>query len=81
MTFEQLMTESHDCKRLARNMSANGDPRPSQKGDCHAIIAGKDPRSVPLRAVMAWVKTRIDSPLNGDWLPHITAAKPICPAT
>lgn len=79
MTFEQLMNESHDCKRLARHMTANGDPRPSQKCDCHAIIAGKDPRSVPMRAVMAWVKMRIDFPLNGAWLPHNTAAKPHMP--
>lgn len=79
MTFEQLMNESHDCKRLARHMTASGDPRPSQKCDCHAIIAGKDPRSVPLRAVMAWVKMRIDFPLNGAWLPHNTAAKPHMP--
>lgn len=79
MTFEQLMNESHDCARLARHMAAGGDPRPSQRCDCHAIVAGKDPRCVPMRAVMAWTKMRIDFPLNGAWLPHNTAAKPYMP--
>ena len=60
-------------------MTANADPRPGKHWDCHAIIAGKDPRSVPMRAIMAWVKMRIDFPLNGAWLPHNTAAKPHMP--
>lgn len=79
MTFEQLINEEHDSSRLARHMAANGDPRPSQHCDCHAIIAGKDPRAVPMRGIMAWVKMRIDFPLNGAWLPHNTAAKPKMP--
>lgn len=79
MSFEQLIDEAHDSSRLARYMTANADPRPSKHCDCHAIIAGKDPRSVPMRAIMAWVKMRIDFPLNGAWLPHNTAAKPHMP--
>ncbi len=79
MSFEQLIRSEHDSSRLARHMAANGDPRPSKHCDCHAIIAGKDPRSVPMRAIMAWVKMRIDFPLNGAWLPHNTAAKPHMP--
>ncbi|MAR92749.1 MAG: hypothetical protein CML06_17985 [Pseudomonadales bacterium] len=79
MTFEQLINEAHDSSRLARHMAANGDPRPSQHCDCHAIIAGKDPRAVPMRGIMAWVKMRVDFPLNGAWLPHNTAAKPKMP--
>lgn len=79
MTFEQLINEAHDSSRLARHMAANGDPRPSQHCDCHAIIAGKDPRAIPMRGIMAWVKMRIDFPANGAWLPHNTAAKPQMP--
>lgn len=79
MSFEELMSEVHDSSRLARFMTINGDPRPNKLCDCHAIIAGKDPRSIPMRAIMAWVKMRIDFPLNGAWLPHNTAAKPHMP--
>ncbi|MCA6129181.1 AHH domain-containing protein [Thalassolituus oleivorans] len=79
MSFEQLLREAHDSSRLARHMGVMGDPRPHNLCDCHAIIAGKDPRSVPMRAVMAWLKMRIDFPLNGVWLPHNTAAKPQMP--
>lgn len=79
MTFEQLISEAHDSSRLARHMSADGDPRPNKHCDCHAIIAGKDPRAVPMRGIMAWVKMRVDFPLNGAWLPHNTAAKPQMP--
>lgn len=79
MSFEQLINEEHDSSRLARHMTTNGDPRPHKLCDCHAIIAGKDPRSIPMRGIMAWVKMRIDFPLNGAWLPHNTAAKPHMP--
>ena len=75
LSFEQLMDEQHDASRLARHMEANGDPRPHPLCHCHAIIAGKDPRSITTRGVMAWMKMRIDFPLNGAWLPRNTAAK------
>ncbi len=79
MSFEQLINEVHDSSRLAKHMGANSDPRPSQHCDCHAIIAGKDPRAVPMRALLAWLKVRVDHPVNGAWLPHNTAAKPHMP--
>jgi hypothetical protein len=79
MSFEQLLNEAHDSSRLARHMSIMGDYRPHDLCECHAIIAGKDPRSIPMRAVMAWTKMRIDFPLNGAWLPKNTAAKPQMP--
>lgn len=75
MSFDELMNETRDSARLAAFMTANGDPRPRKLCDCHAIISGKDPRAVPIRAVMAWVAMRIDFPLNGTWLPKNTAAK------
>ncbi len=34
-------------------MSTHGDPRPTSNRDRHAIVAGGDPRTVPLRAVLA----------------------------
>lgn len=75
MTFEQLLSEAHDSGNLANYMTANGDPRSHRLCHCHAIISGTHPRAAPLRAVMAWVKMRIDFPLNGVWLPCNTAAK------
>lgn len=80
MSFEQLIDEAHDSSRLARHMSTHGDPRPTSNCDCHAIVAGSDPRAVPLRAVLAWLKLRIDMPFNGVWLPHNTAAVPTMPS-
>lgn len=32
-----------------------------------------------MRAILAWLKMRVDFPLNGCWLPHNTAAKPHMP--
>ena len=75
MTFEELLSEQHVSGRLANHMTANGDPRPHSLCDCHAIISGGHPKSAPMRAVMAWVKMRIDFPVNGSWLPKNTAAK------
>lgn len=80
MTFEELINENHDPSRLARHMTVHGDPRPTPNCDCHAIVAGNDPRSVPLRAVFAWLQMRIDMPFNGTWLPRNTAASSLMPA-
>lgn len=74
MNFEQLLAEEHDSARLAKHMTANGDARPHTLCHCHAIISGGDPRAIPMRAVLAWLKMRIDFPANGVWLPMNTAA-------
>ncbi|WP_444996286.1 AHH domain-containing protein [Aliikangiella sp. IMCC44359] len=79
MSFDQLIKEEHQSERLAKFMTTYGDPRPHSLCACHAIISGKHPAAVPVRAVMAWVKMRIDFPLNGSWLPCNTAAKPHMP--
>ncbi len=70
MTDEQLQAEKHKPARLARNMTRAGDPRPSSRCDCHAIISGGHPDAILMRGVMAWLLMRIDDPFNGCWLPR-----------
>ncbi|WP_158658097.1 AHH domain-containing protein [Agarilytica rhodophyticola] len=69
MSRKDLIGEHHRSSRLARNMTAAGDPRPSSRCDCHALISGAHEGSVILRAIMAWLLMRIDDPFNGCWLP------------
>ena len=51
-------------------MSLAGDGRPSDKCDCHAIVSGGHQKAIAARAVMAWLKVRIDDAHNGAWLPR-----------
>lgn len=76
----ELEAEKHDSARLARHLGEAGDPRPNKYCHAHAIVAGKHPEAVKLRAVLAWRKMRIDDPYNGCWLPQNTAAKMHMPA-
>jgi len=76
----ELESEKHDSARLARHLAEACDPRPNAHCHAHAIVAGKHPEAVKLRAVLAWLKMRIDDPLNGCWLPRSTAAKPHMPS-
>ena len=71
----ELEAERHDSARLARHLEEACDPRPNKYCHAHAIVAGKHPEAVKLRAVLAWRKMRIDDPHNGCWLPQNTAAK------
>ncbi|WP_103654492.1 AHH domain-containing protein [Agarilytica rhodophyticola] len=70
MSTEQLKTEKHKSSRLAEHMRKSGDPRPSSRCDCHAIVSGGMRQAIEIRAVMAWLKVRIDDPVNGCWLPR-----------
>lgn len=66
----QLKTEKHKSGRLSEHMRRSGDPRPSSRCDCHAIVSGGMKKAIQIRAIMAWLKVRIDDPANGCWLPR-----------
>ncbi|WP_353303168.1 AHH domain-containing protein [Sessilibacter corallicola] len=70
MSTRQLQTEKHKSARLAEHMRKSGDPRPSSRCDCHAIVSGGMRQTIEIRAIMAWLKVRIDDPVNGCWLPR-----------
>ena len=77
MSLDQLEEEKHDSDRLARHlMVATGRSRPPARCHAHAIISGGHKEAAKLRAVLAWLKMRIDDPDNGCWLPENTAATP-----
>jgi len=75
MSRSELQSEKHDCNRLARFLEATGSARPS-RCHAHAIVSGAHKEAAQLRAVIAWLKFRIDDPDNGCWLPENTAATP-----
>ena len=75
MSIDELQDEMHQSSLLAHFMSASGNPRPHPKCHAHAIISGAHKYAAELRAIMAWLKLRIDDPDNGCWLPENTAAK------
>ncbi len=75
MSRLELRSEKHDCNRLARFLEATGQPRPN-RCHAHAIVSGAHKEAAQLRAVLAWLKLRIDDPDNGCWLPENTAATP-----
>ncbi|WP_444998434.1 AHH domain-containing protein [Aliikangiella sp. IMCC44359] len=70
MSEEQIKAEQHSSKRLAGYMRRAGDPRPSDRCDCHAIISGGRAEAMELRGVLAWLQMRVDDPHNGCWLPR-----------
>jgi len=75
MSRSELRSEKHDCSRLARFLVAVGKSRPS-RCQAHAIVSGSHKEAAQLRAILAWLKLRIDDPDNGCWLPENTAATP-----
>lgn len=79
MSTRQLESERHKSYRLADHMRRSGDPRPSSRTDCHAIVSGGMQRAIQIRALMAWLKVRIDDPVNGCWLPRDWADRPHMP--
>lgn len=70
MTTKELQREKHNSRRLARNLTRCGEPRPSSRCDAHAIVSGQHRLSMEVRGVLAWLKMRIDDPHNGCWLPR-----------
>lgn len=70
MSDPVLKSERHKSSRLAEHMALGGEGRPSSRCDCHAIISGGHKKAILVRAVMAWLKLRIDDPWNGCWLPR-----------
>lgn len=77
MSLDQLEDEKHDSDRLARHLMAEtGCTSRPQRCHAHAIVSGGHKEAAKLRAVLAWLKLRIDDPDNGCWLPENTAATP-----
>lgn len=70
MTTRELANEKHKSTRLAKHMCKSGDPKPSSHCDCHAIVSGGMKQAIQIRAILAWLKVRIDDPVNGCWLPR-----------
>lgn len=79
MTVDALEEEKHESAVLAAFMTATGDPRPHDLCHAHAIVSGAHKDAAELRAMLAWLKIRIDDPHNGCWLPRNTAAKAYMP--
>lgn len=75
MTVDELEDERHQSSLLAHFMRAAGAPKPHPRCQAHAIVSGAHQYAAELRAVIAWLKLRIDDPDNGCWLPENTAAK------
>ena len=75
LTVDDLEQEKHESAVLAAFMTATGDPRPHELCHAHAIVSGAHKDAAELRAMLAWLKVRIDDPFNGCWLPRNTAAK------
>lgn len=75
MLPEDLEAETHNSTLLGQFMELEGDPRPHQLCDAHAIVSGGHTLAARTRAVLAWFQRRIDDPVNGCWLPRNTAAK------
>jgi hypothetical protein len=80
MSIEELEDEDHQSSLLAHFLTMSGDPKPHSKCHAHAIVSGAHRYAAELRAVLAWLKLRIDDPDNGCWLPENTAAKAQMPA-
>jgi hypothetical protein len=74
MSIDELEDEGHQSSLLAHFLAVSGDPKPSPKCHAHAIVSGAHRSAAELRAVLAWLKLRIDDPDNGCWLPENTAA-------
>lgn len=70
MSRADIASEKHNSRRLGRHMTRAGDPRPSSGCDAHAIVSGGHQNAIVIRALMAWLKLRIDDPHNGCWLPR-----------
>ncbi len=79
MEAKQIRDEAHESKRMAEHLALIGDPRPHPKAHAHAIVSGGHKEAARVRAIMAWLKVRIDDPDNGCWLPENTAAKEVMP--
>lgn len=77
MSLDELEAEKHDSNRLANHlMAATGTYRRPARCHAHAIVSGGHKEAARLRAVLAWLKLRIDDPDNGCWLPENAAATP-----
>ena len=79
MSFDDFTNEKHSSRRLGRNMTKAGDPRPHPRCDAHAIVSGGHYLAMQIRAILAWCEKRIDNSINGAWLPRGEADKPHMP--
>jgi len=70
MDSDALLNERHYSSRMALQLKRTGFPRPSSRCDAHAIISGSHKLAAQMRAILAWLKMRIDDHHNGCWLPR-----------
>ncbi|WP_086930379.1 AHH domain-containing protein [Agarilytica rhodophyticola] len=70
MDSDALLNERHYSSRMALQLKRAGFPRPSSHCDAHAIISGSHKLAAQMRAILAWLKMRIDDHHNGCWLPR-----------
>lgn len=69
-SVQELKDEEHSSIRLGRNLRAAGRPKPDDRCDAHAIVAGKHGESTELRLRLAMKKIGVDEADNGCWLPR-----------
>lgn len=69
MSRRELRWETHYSQRLGKNLRLAGKPRPDEKCQAHAIVAGADPSAGEMRGMLAVMGMRVDDPVNGVWLP------------
>jgi len=83
-TSKDLREEQHCSEMLGKHLRAVGKPKPDDRVDAHAMVAGKHVEAAEIRAVMARLRIRVDDPDNGMWMPRRSKdtphwAFPACP--
>jgi len=69
-SYEELLRQPHDSARLGANMRAAGRPKPTDRHDPHAIVAGNHAAAALSRITLAQHCVGIDEHENGAWLPR-----------
>lgn len=70
MSEENIENEQHNSTLLGEHLRASGRPKPDDRVDAHAVIAGRHVDAQEIRGLMALFKIRIDDPDNGMWMPR-----------
>lgn len=75
--FLMLKEKHHPTTILARNMRADGRPRPSDRHSAHHLVPGKGkhPSTTDIRLRLHLYGIRINDPDNGTWMPKTKADK------
>lgn len=76
MCDQTIESEQHSSARLGEFLRASGKPKPDDRVDAHAIVAGGHTAAARIRGLMAALKIRVDDPDNGMWMPRRSADTP-----